>query len=71
MTDHGGRHHLGVGQESGEPAVQGRLVSEVCKSGRLELFLSKPMPSTYLTTSCKYRDQVKALGARWDPDAMK
>ena len=25
------------------------------------------MPATYLTTSFKHREQVKALGARWDP----
>lgn len=29
------------------------------------------MPSTYLTTSYKDREQVKALGARWDPDQKK
>jgi exodeoxyribonuclease VII large subunit len=25
------------------------------------------MPSTYLTTTFKDREQAKALGARWDP----
>ena len=29
------------------------------------------MPNTYLTTSFKDREQVKALGARWDPEAKK
>jgi exodeoxyribonuclease VII large subunit len=29
------------------------------------------MVSTYLTTSFKDREQVKALGARWDPDQRK
>src|SRR5262245_17315156 len=29
------------------------------------------MASTYLTTSYKDRDQVKALGARWDPDEKR
>ena len=29
------------------------------------------MPSTYLTTNYKDREQVKALGARWDPDQKK